>query len=65
VFVRPLGRIAQINIEPPLGGAFSESASRPLSGFWCLNDKAIKELMSFAMYETEKMSCNYGEAIRS
>jgi uncharacterized coiled-coil protein SlyX len=25
----------------------SESASRPPSGFWCLNGKTIKELMSF------------------
>jgi hypothetical protein len=33
-----------------------ESASRPPSGFWCLNDKTIKELMSFAKCEIEKMS---------
>jgi hypothetical protein len=33
-----------------------ESASRPPSGFWCLNDKMIKELMTFAKYETGKMS---------
>jgi hypothetical protein len=31
-----------------------ESASRPPSGFWCLNDKITKELMSFAMCETRK-----------
>jgi hypothetical protein len=24
-----------------------ESASRPPSGFWCLNDKMIKEIMTF------------------
>jgi hypothetical protein len=28
------------------------SASRPPSGFWCLNDKMIKELMIFAKCET-------------
>jgi hypothetical protein len=33
-----------------------ESASRPRSGFWCLNDKTIKELMTFANCETGKMS---------
>ncbi len=33
-----------------------ESASRPPSGFWCLNDKMIKELMTFAKCETGKMS---------
>jgi hypothetical protein len=42
-----------------------ESASRPPSGFWCLNDKTIKELMSFARCETGEMSCNCVEAIRS
>ncbi len=42
-----------------------ESASRPPSGFWCLNDKTIKELMSFAKCEIGKMSCNYIEAICS
>jgi hypothetical protein len=31
-----------------------ESASRPHIRFWCLNDKMIKELMSFAKCETEK-----------
>jgi hypothetical protein len=33
-----------------------ESASRTPSGFWCLNDKTIKELMTFAKGETGKMS---------
>jgi hypothetical protein len=33
-----------------------ESASRPPSGFWCLNDKTIKELTTFAKCETGKMS---------
>jgi hypothetical protein len=33
-----------------------ENASRPPSGFWCLNDKMIKELMAFAKCETGKMS---------
>jgi hypothetical protein len=33
-----------------------ESASRPLSGFWCLNDKTIKELMTFAKSKIGKMS---------
>jgi hypothetical protein len=41
----------------------SESASRPPSGFWCLNDITIKELMNFV--KCEKMSCNYIEAICS
>jgi hypothetical protein len=35
-----------------------ESASRPPSGFWCLNDKTIKEIMTFAKCETGKMSYN-------
>jgi hypothetical protein len=34
-------------------------------GFWCLNDKMIKELMSFANCEIGKVSCNYIEAIYS
>jgi hypothetical protein len=34
----------------------SESASRPSSEFWCLNDKMIKELMTFAKCEIGKMS---------
>jgi hypothetical protein len=38
------------------GGVKSESASRPPSEFWCLNDKTIKELMTFAKCETRKMS---------
>jgi hypothetical protein len=42
-----------------------ESASRPPCGFWCLNDKMIKELMSFAKCEIEKMSCDYVEPIHS
>jgi hypothetical protein len=42
-----------------------ESASRPPCGFWCLNDKTIKELMSFAKREIGKMSCDYVEAIHS
>jgi hypothetical protein len=33
-----------------------ESASRPPSEFWCLNDKMIKDLMTFAKCETGKMS---------
>jgi hypothetical protein len=33
-----------------------ESASRPPSGFWCLNDKMIKELMTFDKCEIGKMS---------
>jgi hypothetical protein len=33
-----------------------ESTSRPPSGFWCLNDKTIKELMTFAKCEVGKMS---------
>jgi hypothetical protein len=40
-----------------------ESASRPPCGFWCLNDKTIKELMSFAKCEIGKMTCDYIEAI--
>jgi hypothetical protein len=42
-----------------------ESASRPPSRFWCLNDKTIKELMSFSKCEIGKMSCDYVEAIHS
>jgi hypothetical protein len=37
-------------------GTDIESVSRPPSGFWCLNDKTIKELMTFAKCETGKMS---------
>jgi hypothetical protein len=33
-----------------------ESACSPPSGFWCLNDKMIKELMTFGKCETGKMS---------
>jgi hypothetical protein len=44
-------------------GRHHESASRPPSGFWCLNDKMIKELMSFAKSEIGKMFSNYIEAI--
>jgi hypothetical protein len=33
-----------------------ENASRPPSGFWCLNDKTMKVLMTFAKCEIEKMS---------
>jgi hypothetical protein len=33
-----------------------EGASRTPSGFWCFDDKMIKELMTFAKCETEKMS---------
>jgi hypothetical protein len=33
-----------------------KSACRPPSGFWCLNDKTIKELMTFAKCEIGKMS---------
>jgi hypothetical protein len=33
-----------------------ESASRPPSELWCLNDKMIKELMVFAKCETGKIS---------
>jgi hypothetical protein len=40
-----------------------ESASRPPCGFWCLNDKMIKALISFAKCETGKMLEEYIEAI--
>jgi hypothetical protein len=40
-----------------------ESASRPPYGVWCLNDKTIKELISFANCETGKMPCECIEAI--
>jgi hypothetical protein len=40
-----------------------ESASRPPCGFWCLNDKMIKEVMSFAKCEIGKLFCDYVEAI--
>jgi hypothetical protein len=36
-------------------GAPGESASKPPYGLWCLNDKMIKELISFAKFETGKM----------
>jgi hypothetical protein len=42
-----------------------ESASRPPSRLCCLNDKTIKELMSFAKCEIGQMSCDYVEAIHS
>jgi hypothetical protein len=42
-----------------------ESVSRPPCGFWCLNDKTIKELMSFAKCEIGKISCDYVEPIHS
>jgi hypothetical protein len=45
-------------------GKVPESASSPPYGFWCLNDKIIKELISFAKCETGKMSCEYIEAIQ-
>jgi hypothetical protein len=51
-------------VKPP-GWAVCESASRPCYGFWCLNDKMIKELMSFAKCEIGNMSCDYVEAIHS
>jgi hypothetical protein len=41
-----------------------ESASRPSSEFWCLNDKTIKELMTFAKCEIGKYLINYIEIIR-
>jgi hypothetical protein len=34
----------------------NKSASMPPSGFWCLNDKTIKELMTFAKCEAGKLS---------
>jgi hypothetical protein len=40
-----------------------ESASRTPCGFWCLNDKMIKELISFAKCEIGKISCECIEAI--
>jgi hypothetical protein len=42
-----------------------ESASSLPSEFWCLNDKTIKELMSFAKCEIGKKSCDYVEVIHS
>jgi hypothetical protein len=33
-----------------------EIASRAPCGFWCLNDKTIKELINFAKCETGKIS---------
>jgi hypothetical protein len=42
-----------------------ESVSRPPSWFWCLNDKTIKELMSFTKCEIGKMSCNYIELFKT
>jgi hypothetical protein len=41
-----------------------ESASSPPCGFWCLNDRMIKELMYFAKCQTGKMSYDYVEAIQ-
>jgi hypothetical protein len=48
-----------------IGKNKSESASMPPNVFWCLNDKTIKELMSFAKCETGKMPYDYVEAIHS
>jgi hypothetical protein len=45
-------------------GDFIKSVSRPPSVVWCLNDKMIKELMTFAKCETEKCLINYIEIIR-
>jgi hypothetical protein len=42
----------------------TESACRPPRGFWCLNDKMIKEQMIFAKCETGKCLINYIEIIR-
>jgi hypothetical protein len=44
---------------------FLKSTYRPPSRFWCLNDKTIKNLMSFVKCEIEKMSYNYINVIRS
>jgi hypothetical protein len=33
----------------------AESASMPPNEFWCLNNKMIKELMTFAKYKTGKI----------
>jgi hypothetical protein len=51
--------------EGATASSISQSESRPSCGFWCLNDKTIKKLMSFAKCETEKISCDYVEAIHS
>jgi hypothetical protein len=50
--------VYQLELLPQLSDVHDvfESASRPHSGFWCLNDKTIKELMTFAKCETGKMS---------
>jgi hypothetical protein len=45
--------------------AAAESVSRPPCGFWSLNDKMIKKLMSFVKCETGKMSYDYVETIHS
>jgi hypothetical protein len=46
----------QMQLHKLTPNGIAESASRPPSGFWCLNDKTIKELMTFAKCETGKMS---------
>jgi hypothetical protein len=48
------GRIFSTNIIILNGQG--KGASRPPSGFWCLNDKTIKELMTFAKCEIGKKS---------
>jgi hypothetical protein len=40
-----------VNVVKRSARVISESASRPPSGFWCLNDRTIKELMNFAKCE--------------
>jgi hypothetical protein len=40
-----------VNVVKRSARVISESASRPPSGFWCLNDRMIKELMNFAKCE--------------
>jgi hypothetical protein len=42
----------------------NESVSRPPSAFWCLNDKMIKELMTFAKCQTGKYLINYIDITR-
>jgi hypothetical protein len=49
-------RILHLLSTKVLQARVTESASRPPSGFWCLNDKTIKELMTFAKCVTGKMS---------
>jgi hypothetical protein len=45
-----------LGLSSPCGGGTRVTILITPSGFWCLNDKLIKELMSFAKCDIGKMS---------